>query len=256
MISFILGNDMLKGELYFYIQIMTHNAHNEYSEIVDNIDYSLMTKTEFENYNITHFTNDQLRLFVSMYLLKHPNTEELDLSRWDTSNITSFFHLFHNCRDLKVLRVGGWHASGVVNMSYLFCNCVNLTRITGLETWDISKVEDMTSCFQNCSNICYLSLPWNMSSVKYLNNMFFGCHKLNHIYYVECWDLLESSETNNIFTDCFNLKHVTTQKINELKVNQFLRLDPPSIFNITSFKELFIMLFIALILLIYINSLI
>ena len=206
---------------------------------MENINYKMMTKTEFENYDITHFTNNQLKLFISNYTYKHPEIKELDLSRWDTSNITSFFHLFHNRRELKILNVSNWNTSRVVNFTHLFCNCSNLIKIIGLETWNTSKVEDMTSCFQHCNMITSLTLPWNMSRVKYLNYMFFGCYHLKQIYCFSQWELLIDSETDFIFADCFSLKHLNSSFVQQLKTVRNNN-------NHSTIKELLIMLIISI----------
>ena len=53
----------------------------------------------------------------------------LDLSGWDTSNVYSMRHLFHNDTTLERLNLVGWDASRVSDTNWIFVNCTELTTL-------------------------------------------------------------------------------------------------------------------------------
>ena len=78
----------------------------------------------------------------------------LDVSKWDTSNVTGMNGMFGNCYKLTSLDVSNWNTSNVTNMSWMFRDCNSLTTIKG--------VIDMKSCTS-------------------LDNMFYKCSKLKGV---------------------------------------------------------------------------
>ena len=85
------------------------------------------------------------------------NYISLDLSNFDTSNIT--------------------------DMSCIFEAMINLKRITGLDAWNTSKAKYMRKMFYKCTSL--VSLPniskWNTDKVENMNDMFYKCDKLSNI---------------------------------------------------------------------------
>ena len=60
----------------------------------------------------------------------------------------------------------------------MFNRC-DLFKGKGLENWNVSKVENMSSMFYECKNFnCDLS-KWNVSNVFDINDMFYDCIKFN-----------------------------------------------------------------------------
>lgn len=53
----------------------------------------------------------------------------LDLSDWDTSNVYSMRHVFHNSIALERLNLVGWDASRVSDTNWIFVNCTELTTL-------------------------------------------------------------------------------------------------------------------------------
>ena len=81
------------------------------------------------------------RLFQNLTAL-----EEIDLSSFDTSNVTSMSAMFRNCTKLKQLDLSNFDTSNVSSMRSMFYNCYNLENIdvSGFET---NKVKDMAWMF-------------------------------------------------------------------------------------------------------------
>ena len=57
------------------------------------------------------------------------------ISSWDTSNITTMYGMFWNCRELVSLDLSGWDCSKVTSTSVMFTNCRKLQEITVGDKW-------------------------------------------------------------------------------------------------------------------------
>ena len=103
----------------------------------------------------------------------------LDVSNFDTSNVTKMGSMFSGCSSLTALDVSNFDTSKVTNMSWMFSHCFSLTELD-LSNFDTSKVTDMSLMFYNCP-----SLTTIFASDKFVTNgvtsdydMFKDCAKL------------------------------------------------------------------------------
>ena len=62
----------------------------------------------------------------------------LDLSNFDTSNVTDMSLMFSDCFNLTTLDVSNFDTSNVTNMRYMFGDCSNLTL--DCSHWNVDKV--------------------------------------------------------------------------------------------------------------------
>ena len=75
---------------------------------------------------------------------------EIDLSNFDTSNVTDMNNMFYNCSLLSSLNLSNFNTSKVTNMAYTFYNCTLLSSLN-LLNFNTSKVTNMNSMFYGCS---------------------------------------------------------------------------------------------------------
>ncbi len=71
---------------------------------------------------------------------------------WDVSNVTTMSYMFNNANKLVSLDTTGWKIGTNktnVTLDNMFGNAVSLTTITGSETWDTSKVINMSNMFDS-----------------------------------------------------------------------------------------------------------
>ena len=87
--------------------------------------------------------------------------------------------LFYNCSNLTSLDVSNFDTENVTNMSYMFDNCSNLTSLD-LSNFNTLNVTDMKSMFSGCSNIesIYVSDAWNTEKVTSSSGMFSYCSNI------------------------------------------------------------------------------
>ncbi len=109
-----------------------------------------------------------------------PSLKELDVSKWDVSNVTSMERVFFDSR-IEYLEVGNWVVSNVKNMRNMFQNAQSLTTLD-LSKWDTSQVIDMSGMFNGTYSLKELDLSnWNTSEVTDMVNMFNNCFSLRRI---------------------------------------------------------------------------
>ena len=84
----------------------------------------------------------------------YPTYESLDLSMFDTSNVTNMVGMFYDCGWLKELDLSSFDTSKVNNADDMFLQCNNLNTIYAGKLWSMLGLLDSA------------------------NNMFFGCDSL------------------------------------------------------------------------------
>ena len=73
--------------------------------------------------------------------------DEIDLSKWNTSNVTDMGGMFQNNPTFNCGFMRNWDVGNVTNMSYMFADCENFNQ--PLDRWDLGKVENMNGMFEN-----------------------------------------------------------------------------------------------------------
>jgi surface protein len=78
--------------------------------------------------------------------------QSLDVSNWDTSNVTSAFSAFANCASLQSLDVSNWDTSNVTNFGSMFASCASLQSLD-VSNWDTSNATIVGSMFASCRSL-------------------------------------------------------------------------------------------------------
>ena len=74
------------------------------------------------------------------------NLATLNLSNFDTSQVTNMSYMFAGVSNLATLNLSNFDTSKVTNMGYMFAGMRNLTTLN-LSNFDTSKVTDMNDMF-------------------------------------------------------------------------------------------------------------
>ena len=177
--------------------------------------YEQETKTAYyftdgEKITLPRFGN---QMFVGMNNLK-----EIDLSNFDTSEMTSFYQMFMGASSLKTLDLSGFNTKKVAVMAEMFKD------MSELETVDLSN--------------------FNMSNVNYVGLMFSGNVKLKTIY--ANGDLIPQGPNKfldwlGVFKGCVNLVGGNGSKMaeNELDLSNrdWMRIDRPGVPGYLTLKK-------------------
>ena len=132
------------------------------------------------------------------------NLTTLDLSNFDTSQVTDMSYMFDDADNLTTLDLSNFDTSKVTNMDSMFF-ASGLTSLN-LSSFNTSKVTDMSYMFYDMRNLTSLDLSnfdtskvTNMNSMFCLDGMYISGDKLETIYVNN--DFNTSKLTN--FTDMF-----------------------------------------------------
>lgn len=71
----------------------------------------------------------------------------------DMKNVKSLENAFRNCYELTEVDVGSFNTSNVTTMKGMFSGCTSLTKIVGLENFDMKNVKDVSQMFMDCRNL-------------------------------------------------------------------------------------------------------
>ncbi len=169
-----------------------------------------------ENFNTSKVEN-MCGMFNSCSSLEY-----LDLSKWDTRNVTGINHfntggsIFQNCTNLKSIKFGeNCTFEKVIYMTSMFNGCTNLSEIVGLEYFNTSIAIEMGGMFYNCSSLTKLDVShFDTSKVTFMRNMFSNCTSLTELD-LRSFDT-HSATDYGMFWGCTNLSvvKVTTGKWN------------------------------------------
>ena len=152
-----------------------------------------------------YLNRDSSRMFYSEYgTQKIKNILDLDLSNFDTSNVTDMNDMFRGMSNLTTLNLSNFDTSKVTNMESMFSHMSSLTSLDlsnfdtskvtnmgrmftamhsptslNLSNFDTSKVADMSAMFYNMSNLTSLNLSnFDTSKVTDMSYMFSGMSNL------------------------------------------------------------------------------
>ena len=106
------------------------------------------------------------------------NITEIDLSHFDSSNVTSMGSMFFGCSSLVSVNFSNFNTSKILSMNSLFHFCKSLTSLD-LSNFDTSQVTNMGNMFSNCYSLISLNLSnFDASKVESMGRLFYNCNSL------------------------------------------------------------------------------
>ena len=133
----------------------------------------------------------------------------LDLSNFDTSNVTDMISMFLHCSSLVELNLQGFVTNNVSDMASMFNGCKALKHLD-LSGFDTSNVSDMACMFCGCESLSLKELDlsnFNTHNVTDMFDMFGGCHSLTELN-VSNFDTSKVSNMGSMFEECKSLSHL------------------------------------------------
>ena len=102
----------------------------------------------------------------------------LDVSNFNTENVTKLGSMFHNCSGLTSIDLSNFKTEDVSDMGYMFSDCYELKTID-IFNFNTAKVHSMSDMFWNCTNLqtIYVGNNWNTDAVEenYSTGLFSNC---------------------------------------------------------------------------------
>lgn len=150
----------------------------------DEIDMSCLLSEEWkENYNLhslvfsLHDFN-AISINATSMFQRCNSLRSIDLSNFDSSNITSMSNMFEWNDSLETITFGNFNTSKVWTMLDMFHNCKSI-KILDLTSFNTDNVEWMGGMFQSCSSLKTIyANDWKVLDNFHSSDMFDGCYEL------------------------------------------------------------------------------
>ena len=169
---------------------------------------------------------------------KIKNIVELDLSNFDTSQVTDMQFMFSGMSSLTTLDLSNFDTSQVTDMKYMFRDMSSLTTLN-LSNFDTSRVTNMEVMFYGMSSLTSLDLSnFDTSQVKYMDYMFSYMFSLTSLD-LSNFDTSQVAYMNSMFSGTsltsLNLSNFDTSKVMNMN-NMFLNMRNLTSLNLTNFN--------------------
>jgi surface protein len=129
----------------------------------------------------------------------------IDVSHFDTNNVTNMQNMFFNCYRLTDIDLSKFNTSLVTNMRAMFQDCMSITSMD-LSSFNTANVNDMRSMFSGCDGLTSLDLTsFNTANVTRTGSMFSYSNALTTIYVGSGWSTAAVTSSSDMFFNCTSL---------------------------------------------------
>lgn len=177
--------------------------------------------------------------YASSMFSDHHNLISVDLSGFETGNITDMSFMFSGCKSLKNLNLKGFDTSNAEYMEGMFLWCNNLSSLD-ISTFDTRNVISMGSMFYDCSSLTTVDVSnFDTRNVTDMSEMFAYCNNLTSLN-LSGFVADKIEYLSRMFYDCNNLTSLDLSGINTEKVDDmsgiFYDCSSLTSLNISGFK--------------------
>ncbi len=131
--------------------------------------------------------------------------KELDLSSFNTSNVTNFASMFNTAWNLEKVNLSSFDTKNAIYMNHMFCNC-NALKSVDLSKFNTSNVTTMTYMFYHCWGLTELDLSsFDTQKVTTFSYMFYYCKNLLKLD-VSSFKTPVATTCANMFNSCYKVK--------------------------------------------------
>ena len=143
-------------------------------------------------------------MFNSCFKLK----DIKNIKNKNLNKLLSVEGMFQLCIELESLDLSDFDTSNITNMNMMFASCKKLKSIKGINKFNTKKVEIMNAMFQLCYKLEYLDLSnWDTSNVTNMNLMFSQCNKLSTIIGIKSFNTKKVILMEGMFESCNELEY-------------------------------------------------
>ena len=216
---YIVSNEEISRYYSNNMANLFSNLENVHTIDLSNFDLSKVSNMEYMFYNDinleeiiwSEYVNTSRVSSLESMFSNCVKLKTVDLSNFDTSNVTSMKWMFGISSELKsygeleYVDVSGFDTSNVVDMSSMFQNQSHLNNLD-VSNFNTSNVNSMYYMFHNCKNLEFLDVSgFDTSKVTTMKSMFGSCNKLNELD-VSGFDTSKVTNMSAMFSNCWNVK--------------------------------------------------
>ena len=211
------NNDEIKNNI--------NNSNNNVNQIIKgtfNVDDIFKNITIFnqciddEGFEV-YINNDKVDI-IKTYRIQYKYFKSHGEGNYDfkiifKNNISNLKRLFEDCSDLISLDLSNFDTSNVTDMELMFNECIKLKTINGLNKLNTSQVTNMGGMFQKCFKIEYLDLTnFDTSNVTDIGDMFNKCYELKNINGLDNFNTYKVSIMSRMFLRCEKIENLDLSK--------------------------------------------
>jgi len=174
-----IQEDLINEEIYF--------LNDCYYKKNDETFLKIVNETEINEKNIEIFINGKKSEFCKSFI---PTTNKNEIIIKFKNPIKDCSHMFHNCAQINEIDLSKFNTKEVTNMESMFAFCINLKYID-LSSLDTTNVQKMDGMFFFCRNLEKIKIKNLGNKETSLYNIFFECRNLKGL------DLTSIDENDN-----------------------------------------------------------
>ena len=196
-------------------KVIANNENELVKIIVEEFKKSTNDVVDLNFIDISNITN-MWSLFRHVAMGCHVDIKKLrnvDISKWDVSNVKYFRHTFFDYTNFDC-DLSGWNVHNLENAEMMFSRCENF-KGTGLDKWDVSNLKIASAMFSSCINLNVDLSNWNTSNIHNIDRMFYKCSNMN--FDASNWDVSNVSNAYGVFGYC-NPMNINVENWNLSKV--------------------------------------
>ena len=174
------------------------------------------------NYEIIYIFHNLLNA-TNLMFYNCKDLYDLDLSNFNTKNVTNMSGMFNKCTALKELSLTKLNTENVKDMSWMFNECKSL-RDLNLSSFKTDKVENMGKMFNRCESLEYLNISsFNTENVTSMHFMFWKCKSLIKLD-LSNFNTGKVENMQGMFSNCHSLKSINVSNFNTEKVTTMIEM--------------------------------
>ena len=177
---------------------------------------------DLSNFNTSNVT-DMSFMFNTCRNLR----EIKGINQLKTNNVISLNGMFQDCNELEHLDLSNWNTSKVSNMGYMFNKCKKLKKIKGINEFITKEVRTIRAMFKECKELEYLDLSsFDTSNVNDMSFIFSECIKLKEIKGINNFVTKKVINMCSMFRFCYELDYLDlsnfdTSNVKDMKLMFF-----------------------------------
>ena len=215
----VTNNNNIKNEIKLTLEVKSEDINKEiYFLDNTNGEFVINDTTQFHRHDFLKELNDSnVELYINDIKYKYQKYFKPD-KKGIYNILLKFYHpitdcsfMFSYCKNLKNIDLSSFDTTNLTNMGYMFSGCSNITNFN-LSSINTKKVTNMNYMFSGCRTLTQLDLSsFNTENAINMNNMFGNCKNLNDID-LSSFDTKKVIDLHNILLGCFNLKKMKIKR--------------------------------------------
>ena len=227
-----INNEFEKNRKYIFQIVFNKN--------ITNIKAFFNECSNIVSLDLSNFNTANVTFMGWMFNKCHKLKEIKGINKFITNKVTNMNSMFQECYELEDLDLSNFDTINVTDMSWMFNKCNKLKEIKGISKFVTNKVSNMGAMFQNCFKLEYLDLSnFNTSNVTYMGKMFNHCHKLKEIKGINKFVTNKVTNMNSMFQNCHELEYLDLSNFNTTNVSDmegmFCNCDKLKKLNVSNF---------------------